>query len=90
MKKTEFKRKYSPEEIEEQKIYLSKAKSVTESEKRIILNNLENGYMDTGIFSWVRCPVWRYRLYKTVESGIIEAEALNDIMKYILEGEKIK
>jgi len=85
---TSISRKYSTEEIEQQKRYLSKARGLTESEKQAISEKLDIADVDTGLFSWVKCPVWRFRMYAVAEKKVIDPETLNNVMKYILEGEQ--
>ena len=89
MDTTDNSHKYSPEQIEEQKRYLSHAKGLDASERAIVLNKLNEGTMDSGVFGWVKCPIWRYRMYKIVEKKLLDEDTLDLIMQYILEGKKI-
>lgn len=90
MSKARALEKYSPDEIEQQKRYLSHAKGIGELEKKFVLKKLNEGDVDSGTFRWVKCPVWRYRMYQVVERKMVSAETLNRIMRYILEGERIE
>ena len=77
------------QEIEQQKRYMLNARGLTASEKDVVLEKLSNANIDTGIFGWVKCPVWRLRMYKIAERNIVETATLNKVMRYILEGEII-
>lgn len=78
---------YSDEEIKQQLSYMQRARGVTEYERIAILAKLESRIADEGPFSWVKCPVWRHRLYLSAAKFAVDADQLNRIMRYVLEGE---
>jgi len=81
---------YSAEEVELQLRHMERARNVSEHERRAVLERLSSGEKDDGIFAWVKCPVWRYRLYNVLNLGLIDASTLSRIMKYVLEGEALE
>ena len=80
--------KYTPQEIEEQLRYLQNAHNVTQDERVCVLMLLNEGTRDEGVFKWVKCPVWRLRLYQLAKNGIIREDVLDAISRYLLEGDK--
>jgi len=80
--------KYSPREVSDQMRYLQNAHNVTPEERAQVAAMLEQGTRDVGIFSWVKCPVWRYRLNEVVRMGLVKEEALNSVFRYVLEGDR--
>lgn len=80
--------KYSAEEIKEQLRHLRNAHNVSEDERNVVLAMLKEGKRDQGIFAWVKCPVWRMRLYELAKTGVAHEDQLNAICRYMLEGDK--
>jgi len=79
---------YTPEEIEEQLRYLRNAHNVTLEERARVLKLLKEGKRDQGIFRWVKCPVWRLRLYEFAKIGTVREDQLNAAFRFLLEGDR--
>lgn len=79
---------YTAEEIEEQLRYLKNAHNVTPEERKRVLESLKEGRRDQGIFNWVKCPVWRLRLYELAKIGPVRGDQLNAAFRFLLEGDR--
>lgn len=68
---------------------MERARNISKYERKAILERLNSGERDKGIFGWVKCPVWRHRLYNVLKLESIDPSTLNRIMRYVLEGETL-
>jgi len=80
--------KNTQDEVQEQLRYLKNAHNVTHEERARVLRHLDKGMKDNGVFSWVKCPVWRLRLYELLKTGLVQEDILNSVFRYVLEGDK--